>query len=201
MGFYNDLRRNNRHIVIDTSILSHDCPDRAPQYRGALEFLFDSGKLYTVPDVFREARRYLKHHDPALLENVRKHCIDKGKLSTDYFINLFFLIPEAERRGIIDDWKKHPLTDVEVAALTLTLGRRGPTALLSGDRKLNELVQDEVDRRRLRDTITVYSFLPSRAWLKPYLQEKHFTYDTPRRAVSSFPDRFVPRGAIAQSGA
>ena len=172
MGFYNELKSSFGRIVFDTSILTHDCPCADEKYRQSLDFLLDSGKMKTVPDVFREAREYLQSRDKELLEGVRANCVDTKKLDDQYRKYMTRIIPEARQTGVLNEKKRFPLTDIEIAALTLASGHKYRTALLSGDRMLNELVQREIDNRNARDRIVVYSFLTRSAWYVPYLEER-----------------------------
>ncbi|MEK6849364.1 MAG: hypothetical protein AABY01_02215 [Nanoarchaeota archaeon] len=176
------LERHKR-VVFDTSILDAGESPHGLRYRGEIRRAMKSDRLLTVKDVVYEAWTMLRHfrRDP-LFERVQWHQRNLEAEQVTYVGFLEHLIKKAKEYektksyAIINKKKDYPYTDVNVAALTMTLAHQfADVALVSSDRPLNELVLSECNNPTLPKEvhpIAVYSFFQKTANYVPYAEEK-----------------------------
>lgn len=161
-------------VVFDTSVLRAEKSVDAA-YRCQFSEALDDRRLITVSDVVSEAWTWLRHVDREFYKRIRRRSMELGSVQVEYHGFLHHLLHKAEALGVIDSKKNRPMTDVKVAALAMTLAVRSPVALISSDRRLNELVESERRNPSLPlkvHPIDVYSMIQQFGAFVPYEAER-----------------------------
>lgn len=178
---------NYERVVFDTSVLraekSVDAAYRC-QFSRALD---DDRRLVTVNDVVSEAWTWLRHVDKDFYRRIRKRSMGLDGVQVQYLGFLHHLLKRADALGVIDVRKNRPMTDVKVAALAMTLAMRARVALISSDRRLNELVVSELENPSLPlkvQPIDVYSMVQTSGEFQRYEEERKYMSFTSSRSPS-----------------
>ncbi len=161
-------------VVYDTSIVICAGVRKDMNIPSDLEMdLNKCDNLVTHFDVYKEAHGVMRR----LTKNTRQCGFNLGRV---YSAALEYLMPTAQRRGIIDTRKERPMTDVRLAALAFaTAHHRRSVAFVSSDRELNSMIcniyglcnQNGSDFPFSLNNLDVYSYIQSRHIFVSYVDE------------------------------
>ena len=175
-----EIVEENKFVVIDNSALSPSNASESLQchYFEELKELIKRDKtIYTTRDVILESRCY---NAPKQLSKLQLRKFNDRGHSNPFEPLVRYLTPKAKQLGLIEERKKYPMTDVNLAASAFALAYYpNKIAFLSSDRRLNELVYSTTQEIKngypkgfpclIQGQIEVYSFIQRHATFLPYI--------------------------------
>lgn len=183
-----DIIYHHQFVVLDTSVMYPECSDMDRiNHVLRVKRALNKKNVFIPKGVANEMRRITSKDGSHIFYDVESKKVGPHTWSLACSFERY-LISDAQRLGIVSE-NKPPNTDIKVAALACAFAN-APTAtvaLLSGDRRLDELVHETFWRTRngyppgfpalLDGTIDTYFLIQSRAALVDYHLERESFQD------------------------